>query len=154
MTRPPHTATCLRADQVPPLAGASGEPCQSFWLFPLLLGLLGAGYARLPAKRLRCQCGPVTRDSRIRLTIFSDTCMLPLSMPVSNRATTLLSTSRAGLAKFDLGAEHASKHITICIRHYGKVLGKSTWVKKCTTMESTLELAKLVRKNWKFGGHT
>ena len=39
--------------------------------------------------------------------------MLPLSMPVSNSATALPSTSRAGTAKFDLGAEHASKHITI-----------------------------------------
>jgi hypothetical protein len=68
-------------------------------------------------------------------------------MPVSNRATALLSTSRAGLAKFDLGAEHASKHITICVRRYGKLLGKSTWVKKRTATESTLELAKFVRKN-------
>ena len=39
--------------------------------------------------------------------------MLPLSIPVSNSATALPSTSRAGAAKFDLGAEHASKHITI-----------------------------------------
>jgi hypothetical protein len=47
-------------------------------------------------------------------TIFSDIWMLPLSMPVSNNATALLSTSRAGIAKFDFGAEDTSKHITIC----------------------------------------
>ncbi len=50
---------------------------------------------------------------KARFTIFSDRCMLPLSMPVSNRATALPSSSRAGAAKFDLGAEHTSKHITI-----------------------------------------
>lgn len=46
--------------------------------------------------------------------MFSDIWMLPLSMPVSNNVTALLSTSRAGIAKFDLGAEDTSKHITIC----------------------------------------
>lgn len=50
---------------------------------------------------------------KIRSTIFSDRCMLPLSMPVSNSATAFPSISRAGSAKFDLGAEHTSKHITI-----------------------------------------
>jgi hypothetical protein len=47
-------------------------------------------------------------------TIFSDIWMLPPSMPVSNNVTALLSTSRAGIAKFDLGADDTSKHITIC----------------------------------------
>ena len=58
---------------------------------------------------------------KIRSTIFSDRCMLPLSMPVSNSATAFPSISRAGSAKFDLGAEHTSKHITIygvqCYKH-------------------------------------
>jgi hypothetical protein len=40
--------------------------------------------------------------------------MLPFSTPVSNSATALSSTSRAGIARFDLGAEVTSKHITIC----------------------------------------
>jgi len=80
--------------------------------------------------------------------MFSDRWTLPLSMPTSNSATAFLSTSRAGFAKFDLGAEHASKRITIC-----EVLGQiSRRSKARTTTESSLELAKLVRKNWMFGG--
>jgi hypothetical protein len=56
------------------------------------------------------------------LTIFSDRWTLPLSMPVSNKATALLSTSRAGIARFDLGAEVTSKHITICaVVRLGKI---------------------------------
>ena len=46
--------------------------------------------------------------------MFSDIWMLPLSTPVSNSVTALLSTSRAGIANFDLGAKVTSKHITIC----------------------------------------
>jgi hypothetical protein len=53
--------------------------------------------------------------------MFSDRWTLPLSMPTSNSATAFLSTSRAGFAKFDLGAEHASKRITIC-----EVLGQTS----------------------------
>lgn len=51
--------------------------------------------------------------------------MLPLSMPVSNSATAFPSISRAGSAKFDLGAEHTNKHITIYgVRCYTEMLGR------------------------------
>jgi len=72
--------------------------------------------------------------------------MLPLLMPVSNNVTALLSTSRAGIAKFDLGAEDTSKHITICDALW-QSSGRITWGEARTTTESTLELAKFVRKN-------
>ena len=61
-------------------------------------------------------------------TIFSDRWTLPLSIPVSKSATALLSTSRAGFAKFDLGAEHTSKHITIYDMLW-QTSRKSTWAK-------------------------
>ena len=59
----------------------------------------------------RCE---VTCQRKGRPTIFSDIWILPLSIPVSNNITALSSTSRAGIARFDLGAEDTSKHITIC----------------------------------------
>jgi hypothetical protein len=74
--------------------------------------------------------------------------MLPLSMPVSNSATAFPSISRAGSAKFDFGAEHTSKHITIYeAQRYTEIPEQRPGQERHTTTESTFELAKLVRKN-------
>jgi hypothetical protein len=69
--------------------------------------------------------------------------MLPLSMPVSNSATALLSTSRAGIAKFDLGAEVTSKHITICEVLWQEVRGKITWARNTYNYREHLGTGKI-----------